>query len=292
MRLLWAGALLLAISLTSIAAPPSPTVDKAKLENYIRYAEGFVPSVKMQIGDPQPTPLAGYFRIITHLSMGSTKQEKTYFLTADGQHLLTGPVWDLQASPFADTLQHLTTNGPSYGPADAKIQIVVFSDFQCPYCREFARTLREKVPQKYPKEVEVVFKDFPIDSLHPWARAAAEAGHCVGDGQVGAFWAYHDWIFAHQEEINGNNLREKTLTFAREQKLDPAKIASCLDTHATAPEVEANLKEGRALDIQQTPTFFLNGRSVPGAVPWASLDTLLQMELNRPASIPPAQLGK
>ncbi|MDQ2843159.1 MAG: DsbA family protein [Acidobacteriota bacterium] len=269
-----------------------PPLDKSKLERYLRYAEGFSPTVKFVIDDPAPTPLTGYYRLLVHLSMGEAKQEKIYYLTADGKHVLGGPLWDLNDNPFLETLGKLPVGGPSFGPSDAKFTLIVFSDFQCPYCREFARTLRDNLPQKYPKEVRVVFKDFPIDSLHPWARAAAEAGHCVGDGNQAAFWAFHDWIFQHQGEISSNNLREKVLGFAKEQSLDPSKVASCMDSHATKGEVEQNVQEGRELGIQQTPTFYLDGRTVPGAVPWTALNSLIEMEVNRPTSIPDAPPGK
>jgi len=269
-----------------------PRVDKPKLESYLRYAEGFSSSVKFAIDDPVPAPMPGYFRLVVHLSMGEARQEKIYYLTGDGKRLLTGAIWDLNDNPFLESLEQLPVKGPSFGPADAKVSIVVFSDFQCPYCREFARNLRGPLTQKYPKDVRVTFEDFPIDSLHPWATAAAEAGHCIGDEKPDLFWAYHDWIFEHQGEITVANLREKVLGFAREHHLDEGGIASCLNTHAKKAEVEASLRKGRELGIQQTPTFYLNGRPVPGALPWDALNTLIQMELNRPGFIPEARTGK
>lgn len=269
-----------------------PRLDKQKLESYLRYAEGFAPAVKFTIEDPVSTPWPGYYRLRVHLSKGEAKQDKVYYVTVDGKHVIGGPVWDVDENPFLETLDQLPTVGPSFGPADAKITLVVFSDFQCPYCRAFARVLTDTLPKKYPKDIRVIFKDFPIESLHPWAEAAAEAGHCVGDGNPGAFWAFHDWIFQNQGEINPGNLRDKTLGFAKEHNLNAGKIAGCMDTHSTKPEVEKSLQEGRALEIQQTPTFYLNGRPVPGALPWADLDTLIQMELNRPKFIPDARAGK
>ena len=103
------------------------------------------------------------------------------------------------------------------------MKLVIFSDFECPYCREFAKTVRDNIPKQYPKDVRVVFEDFPLDSIHPWARAAAEDSHCVGSQSVDAFWAYHDWIFAHATEIKADNLRDKVLAWAKDQKLDTAK---------------------------------------------------------------------
>ena len=275
---------------TSAGEPPK--LDKQKFESYLRYAEGFTPSVKFAIDDPVSTPLPGYYRLLVHLSKGDVKQDKVYYVTADGKHVITGPVWEIDDNPFLEDLEHLPSDGPSFGPADARVTLLVFSDFQCPYCREFARVIRDTLPKKYPKDVRVIFKDFPIPSLHPWAEAAAEAGHCVGDGNPSVFWAFHDWVFQNQGEITSANLRDKTLAFAKERSLDTAKVASCMDTHAAKAEVERSVKQGDALEIRQTPTFYLNGRPVPGSLSWADLDTLIQMELNRPKFIPDARAGK
>jgi protein-disulfide isomerase len=134
--------------------------------------------------------------------------------------------------------------------------------------------------------VRIVFEDFPIDAIHKWARAAAEAAHCLADQKPEAFWAFHDWIFEHQQEVNESNVREKALDVAKSQNLDLAKAGSCMDTHATAKIVETNVAAGRTLQVQQTPTIFVNGRSIPGAVSWSTLDTVIRMELNRPKNIP------
>src|SRR4051812_35521257 len=107
-----------------------PAADKQKLEKYLRYAEGFASSVKIQIEDPKTTSVKGYYRLIVHLSMGETKQDKVYYLTADGQHLLAGQVWALNQSPFEETINKIPVEGPSFGPPDAPLTLVVFSDFQ------------------------------------------------------------------------------------------------------------------------------------------------------------------
>ena len=268
------------------AQPEPPTLDKQNLQVYLRYAEGFTNNVQIALDDPTPSAIKGYYRVVAHLTMGAQKAERVYYVTPDGQHMIAGNVWELSKSPFADTLLHLPENGPSFGPANAKITIVVFSDFECPYCREFAKTIRDNVPKKYPNEVRVVFEDFPIDSIHKWARAAAEAARCVANQKPESFWAFHDWMFEHQQEVNPANVREKTLDIGKGQSLDLTKLANCIDTHATAEQVEHSVEAGRALQIQQTPTVFVNGRTIPGAVSWSTLDTVIQMELNRPKNIP------
>jgi len=269
------------------ADPALPKIDKTKLEAFIRYTEGYTPLVKIAVDDPTSSEFGGFSRVVVHLSMGERQRiDKVYFVSSDGKQFVNGALWNLNESPYLDTLLHLPVDGFSFGPPDAKVTMVVFSDFQCPYCREFAGTMRNELPKKYPNDVRVVFKDLPIESIHPWAFAAAEASHCVGDGHPGAFWAFHDWIFEHQGEVNAANLREKVTAFAATQGLDAAAVGACLDHHDKAEEVRASLKAGEGLGIQQTPTFFLNGRLIGGALPWKSLDPVIQLELNRPKEVP------
>ena len=282
---LWALAVILA-SGACAADKIAPKIDKQKLEAYMRYAEGYAAQVSISIDDPTASSFKGYFRLLVHLSNGPHKVDRVYYVTADGQQFVNGNIWPLNENPFADTLEHMPTDGPSFGPETAKITMVIFSDFECPYCREFAKTMRDNIPQKYPDAIRVIFKDFPIASMHKWAEAAAEASHCVQNQKPEAFWTFHDWIFEHQQEVNEGNLREKILGFVKDQNLDAAKASSCMDTHATAEEINRSLEAGRQLQIQQTPTIFLNGRTIGGAVPWDTLNAVIQLELNRPKDIP------
>ena len=291
MRTMRAAAVtLLAVSGLLAQTAGAPKVDKQALENYVRYAEGYTSAVKFTIDDPQPSAFPGFFRVLVHLSMtsagGTSKLDRSYYVTGDGRHFINGAIWSLNESPFKETLAHLPADGFSFGPADAKVTLVVFSDFECPFCQGFAKTVRENLPAKYPKDVRVVFKDFPIESIHPWARAAAEASHCFGKQKPDAFWTFHDWVFAHQKEINRDNLRQKVMALGKEQALDADKLGACLDSRATAAEVEESLKAGQGLQIQQTPTLFINGRMEPEALPWPTLDAIVQLELGRPQSIP------
>jgi protein-disulfide isomerase len=219
---------------------------------------------------------------MAHLSLGAEKLDRFYYVTPDGEHLVNGSIWNLNRSPFEDNLSQLPKDGYSFGPVKAKVTIVVFSDFECPYCKQFATTLRQNLAQKYPNDVRVIFKDFPLTSIHPWAHSAAEAARCLGEQKPQAFWAFHDWIFEHQGEVNAGNLREKTLALAQAQQVDESRAAACMDTHATSAAVDESLKAGRELQVELTPTLFINGRMQGGALPWDRLDALIQRDLNSP----------
>lgn len=279
---------LAALSLPAILCEPdtaAPKIDKQKFETYVRYAEGFTSEVKIAIDDPVSSPFKGYYRVLVHLTAGTHRLDRLYYVTQDGQEFVNGAIWKLNESPFIDTLEHLPTDGPSFGPSNAKVTVVVFSDFECPYCRELAKTLRDNIPQKYPSDVRVVFKDFPIDSIHKWARGASEAAHCLAIQKPAAFWAFHDWVFEHQQEVNETNLRDQVLAFAKQQNLDVLQVSSCMENHATAQEVSQNQKTGETLQISKTPTLFVNGRMLDGAVSWTVLDNVIKMELDRPKEI-------
>jgi protein-disulfide isomerase len=280
-------------SAAEVSAPKAsvPALDKPKLEAYLRYAEGYSPQVQIKVDDLAPDPIRGYYRAVVHLSRDKAKLERVYY-TPDGEHFINGTVWDLNSSPFLDTLQRLPTDGFSFGPTQAKVIIVLFSDFECPYCRRLASIIRDNVPRKYPSDVRVIFKEFPLESIHKWSRAAAEAGQCIGRQNQSAFWAWHDWVFQHQDQVNETNIRDNALNIAAAQHLDEAQIAGCIDNHATAPEIDESVKAGQQLQIQQTPTFFVNGRVINGAISWSTLDAIIQLELNRKANFKSARSHK
>jgi protein-disulfide isomerase len=269
-------------ALLAAAPEPMPKVDKAKIVAYLRYAEGWSDKVEAVMDDPKPSVYPGYAEVDVHLTFQKQKLDRVYYVTADGQRIISGTVYDVNQSPFKATLSKLDIKGaPSFGPESAPVTIVIFSDFECPYCRDEAKTLRESLAKKYPNEVRVVFKDFPLEAVHTWAKRAAIAGHCVIEQNPQAFWPYHDYMYEHQKEISGANLDSKVLEFAKQQNLDTLQLSSCVQNGATAKLVEENLDQGRALGVQQTPTMFLNGRQVAGAVPLEQLDLVIQMELTR-----------
>lgn len=265
---------------TGSATSAAPKIDKESITKYLQYAEGFTPQVQVAIDDPKPSPFPGFYELRVHLTANKNEAIRTYYMTQDGRQIVTGPVFDLSKSPFIANLQALKPEGaPSFGPEKAAVQIYVFSDFECPYCREEAKVLRQGIEKKHANDVRVIFKNFPLSSIHPWARAAAIAGACVAAQNGGAFWAYHDWIYERQAEINPTNVRDKVLEFAKGQALNSQKLTACMDSNATAPQVDKTIEEGRLLGIVQTPTLFVNGRTVAGALSADQMNLLIQIEL-------------
>jgi len=261
---------------------PAPPLDKAHMEAYVRHLLAVIPEVQVKIDDPKPTGTADLQEVDVHFTYQGRSQDETFYLTKDGQHIIRGVVYNLGQNPFQEDLAKLKTTGaPSFGPAGAPITIVEFGDFECPNCREEAKTLRDNVPARYPTQVRVVFKDFPLEQIHPWAKAASIAGRCIYQQTPAAFWKFHDWIYEHQTDITPDNLKTQVLDFAKTaQDIDALQLGRCIDTKATEADVDASIAEGHALHVDATPTLFLNGRRLIGNYPWQNIDQILGGELN------------
>jgi protein-disulfide isomerase len=272
----------LCLALLSGQEKPKSGVDKAALETYVRHLLAVIPEVQVKVDDPKPSAVPNLEQVDVHFIYGNRTQDETFYITRDGHKIIRGYIYDLAQNPFKEDLEKLKTSmAPSFGAAGAPVVLVVFSDFECPNCKEEAKTLREHLPATFPKDVRVYFKDFPIEQLHPWAKPAAMAGQCVFRQNPAAFWQFHDWIYEHQSEITPDNLKGKVLEFAQTVKdLDGMQLGHCMDSKATEADVDASIAQGRSLKIDATPTIFLNGRRLIGAYPWQNLQQLIEGELN------------
>lgn len=150
----------------------------------------------------------------------------------------------------------IADDDPALGPADAALTIVEFSDFECPYSREFFPTLREAA-ERYGDRVRFVFRDYPIAEVHPTAHRVAEAAQCAHE--QGKFWAYHDRLFQNSDALDEPSLRGH----ARAVGLDVAAFDACMQSDRSAARVDADLAAGDALGVRGTPTFFFVPRAAP-----------------------------
>ena len=270
-----------------VAAPVSAqnqkksALDKAVLEAYIRHLYVMKPEVKMQIGDPKPSQLEGLLEVVAHASLGDASQDFPFLVTKDGSKILQATVYDINSNPFKADLDKLKTEfQPSLGTPGAPVVLVAFSDFECPVCKTEVAMLRQNLLSAYPTQVRLYFKDFPLDSIHQWARPAAIAGRCVFRQNSSAFWSYSDWIYAHQAEITAPTLKDKAMEWAKGEKdIDVLQLGRCMDTKATESEVDKNVAEGKALDLNSTPTLFVNGRRIAQSIDWTSLRNIIDYEI-------------
>ncbi len=148
---------------------------------------------------------------------------------------------------------------PQYGNPDAELVVVMFEDFQCPFCKRLQPGMK-KAMEKYKDQVLFVYRDFPLASIHPDAQLAAEAGNCA-DAQ-GQFWEYHDLLFDNQDSMSRVNLS----TYAAAIGLNRTQFDRCLDSGEYTDEVDNDAADGRAAGVYGTPTLFFNGNRVPGVL--------------------------
>jgi len=275
-----AALLVLIVSPLAWAAPGKSFLDKATLEAYVRHVDLFRGEVTVKIDDPKPSKyLPGFSEVLVHLLYNGAGKDELFYVSADGQTIVRGDVYDLNKQPFQANLDKLTlADQPSFGPADAPVTIVEFGDFQCPDCKMEAPVLRHDMTAAFGGKVRVYFKNFPLESVHPWARAAAIAGRCVYQQNQPAFWKFYDWIYDNQDQISGDDLNAKVLAWAAQNGVDAVQLGHCLDTKATEPEVDRSIAEGRALGVAGTPTLFINGRKIGGLM-WSDLQMVLNKEL-------------
>lgn len=271
---------------TSTSAPSanpsanSPGIDKKAIEEYVRYLFIWGPPIQVAVSDPKPSEVPGFSEITVTGSLNGESQSEIFLIGADGRKIIRGTVYDLKRSPFSDDLAKIRTDtAPSTGPSMAPVQIVIFNDLQCSFCRGEAQVLRKQLQPAFPKEVRLIFKDFPLESIHPWARKAALAGRCIAAQNNDAFWQYHDWIFDHQSEVNAGNADEKLTAWVAAANLSPDKYKSCLVDPKTTEAVNRSIAEAERLGVNSTPTLFINGRRQVGAIEYDRLKSIVALEL-------------
>jgi protein-disulfide isomerase len=162
---------------------------------------------------------------------------------------------------------------PSIGPGDAPVTIVEFSDFECPYCSRLAKTIK-KVAEDYSDSVRLVFRQFPLQRIHPNAQKAAEAALCAAD--QGKFWEMHDLMFEDQKKLQVDDLKEKAESIG----LQKEEFAQCLETAKHAEAIKTDLYDGVRVGVSGTPSMFINGRPLSGLVPYEGFATIIEEELS------------
>jgi len=167
----------------------------------------------------------------------------------------------------------VAATGPAKGPADAPVTIVEFSDFQCPFCFRLIPVL-EQMQQKYGNRVRLVFRQYPL-TIHNFAQKAAEAALCANE--QGKFWEMHDAMFHDQQGLAVDGLKSKAAALG----LKADTFNQCLDSGKFAPTVKADLDAGAAVGVNSTPTLFINGRYLVGAVPLEEISKIIDDELLR-----------
>jgi len=257
---------------TDRVASPTPTAEltpaaalvlQQRAQDYLRTLYAWGPDFQVKAGDVKQSPVADLYEISIEVSLQGESDTAVVYVTKDGRYIVRGEIADMNVDPFAAVRQKLTLEGfPSKGPADASVVIVEFGDFQCPSCLQLDLILRRLLPS-YP-QVRLVFKDFPLETLHPWAMTAAIAGRCTFQQSSEAFWKLHDLIYDNQAVITPENAYDKIVELATHAGASPVPLRTCIANPETIQLVRKSIAEGTSLGINSTPTTFVNGRTVTG----------------------------
>src|SRR5580700_8464926 len=249
-------------SSNAAAAQESAAIPK-RIEDYLRKYYAWGPNYTVKVGTPKPSPIGDLYEVPVEVSTEGGSDSAIVYVSKDGHYMVRGDMQDLGADPLAENMSKLNLQGSaSKGPADAKVVLVEFGDLECPVCRQLDYVLRAVLP-KYP-QVRLVFKDFPLETIHPWAMSAAITGRCALQQSSDAFWKYHDSVYDNQDLISPENAYDKLLGFAVQAGAAEDKLKACIADPKTQELVRQSMAEGHALDVTSTPTTFVDGRRMVG----------------------------
>jgi len=270
------GALACAGWLAGVASGADDEATK-KLVEYYRRKANVPPATQIEVKDLQASKIKG--AKTGTLSVGG--RSTGFLLSDDGRYAVFGDMEDLTVDPFKKVMEKISLKGePAKGPANAKVTIVEYSDFQCPFCSRGYQTLETQVLKEYGDKVRFVYKHFPLN-FHPWAEPGAIATECAAEQSAEAYWKIYAYLFEHQKEINPQNLKDKVHEALQGTKIDMAKLDDCFANKKTADKVKAEMAEGQSVGVSGTPAFIINGRLLSGAQPFESFKAIIDDELAR-----------
>ncbi len=266
----------LALFLAGAARASDDAMTKSVIE-YFRRKANIPPTMQVEVKDLKASKIKG--AKTGTLSFGGRSTDFT--VSDDGHYAFFGELEDLTVDPFAAVMKKISLKDvASKGPANAKVTIVEYSDFQCPYCSRGYQVMESQVLKEYGDKVRFVYKSFPLP-MHPWAEPAAIASICARQQKPESFWKLYDYYFQNQRDITPQNLKEKSLEVLKDSGVDAAKFSDCLDNKKTVDLVKAEQTEGGSVGVNGTPAFIINGRLVSGAQPYESFKAVIDDELAR-----------
>jgi protein-disulfide isomerase len=263
----------------AVSASSGQSAIQKTVEAYLRNLYAFGADTTVTVAAPKDFGVEGLQEVDVEVKIGENQQTGKVYVTKDGKFMFRGELSDLSKDPLAENRAHLQTkDSPSLGPANAPVTLVEFSDFECPVCRSLHDALRGLLPN-YP-QLRVVFKDFPLEQIHPWARTAALAGRCAYQQSPAAFWKMYDLIYDGQDLISAENAWGKMTDFAAQSGLNADTFKACMASPEAAAAVDASRANGMLLEVGSTPTMFVNGRRIVGADPH-TLEQYIKYELDQ-----------
>jgi protein-disulfide isomerase len=255
------------------AAPNLPSEEVVNA--FMQQTLGYDPAISWKIGSIKPAPAEGLAEVNVTVSSPQGSQAQKFYVTPDSTHVIIGEILPFGPHPFDTMRDQLQKgiNGPSHGAATAPVMVVEFSDLQCPHCKDAQPALDRLAAED--KNARVVFQNYPL-AMHDWAFKAASYADCVGRSSPEGFWKFVQSVYGSQSDITAANVDEKLTAFADAAGVKGSETAACAARPETATRVQHSLELGQALDVNSTPTIFINGRKLSaGGLPYDVLQKLV-----------------
>jgi protein-disulfide isomerase len=285
--------LLVVVCLGCIAQSASPDLTR-KIERQVRSYYKLPPEVLVTVGMPSPSPdFPNYDSVVVTVDSAGKKQDLTFLVSKDHSSMMRLTKFDLTKDPLAETMSKIDVGGrPTRGAKASKVVVVNFDDLECPFCSRMHQTLFPEILKEYGDRVTFIYKDYPLVEIHPWATHAAVDANCLGAQSGDAYWDFADYIHANQHEVNSEKtsgarleaLDRLTLLQGQKHNLDVVKLQSCIKAQDESA-VKASMKEADGIGVEATPTLFINGEKVDGAVPISQVRAALDRAL-KDANLP------
>lgn len=286
--------LLVCLQLSAQPVAPQPDLAKA-LERQVRTMFSVPSSVDVKLSPLRPSQFPGYDAVSVKFDDPNNKSELEFLVAEDGKTLMRVIHVDLNKDPYAELMKKIDIAGrPTRGAKDAQVIAVTYDDFECPFCARMHATLFPDLLKEYGDKIQFIYKDFPLEDIHPWAVHAAVDANCLAAQNTDAYWDFADYIHANQKEINtlkvigaqSAALDRLTLAYGKKHDLDATKLRACVKAQDETA-VRASMKEGAALGLTATPEMFVNGQKVDGALPVDQIRAAFDRALKDAGIAPP-----
>ena len=253
--------------------------DQDTLVKYYRKKNNVPPTETVTVKDVKDSPIKGAKQGVLEVGTAPRTRQVPFTSSADFRYVIFEEVDDVTVDPSKAIMDKISLkNELCRGPKDAKVTIVEYSDFQCPFCSKGYNTLENEVLTAYKDKVRFCYKHLPLP-FHPWAEPGAIAMECMELQSPDAAWNVYKGYFEHQKDVTPANVKDKALEFAANDKIDKAKFDKCYDGKETADKVKNDKNEATSLGLTGTPSFVINGRMVKGAQPAANFKAVIDDEL-------------
>jgi protein-disulfide isomerase len=251
--------------------------------------------VNVKVGARTPSEFPNYETVPVTLSRGEKSQSMEFLVSKDGKTLIRMTKIDLTEDPYAATMKKIDLAGrPVRGNPDAKVTIINYDDFECPFCARMHNTLMTEILPQYGDKVKIIYKDYPL-SMHPWAKHAANNANCLAKESGPGYWEFADYVHANQRSISGNQkdvqnsfneLDHMTLDIGKKNGADAIRLQACIKSQPDAA-MKASVAEGDSIGVNATPTVFVNGQRLEGAVDIEEVKAALNQQLLAAGVQPP-----